>query len=348
MKKVALCLAILIGLLITPVHASEIVAPEVPESGRVYLNEEPVTFTQGLMEILSNAMDALQPAILEAAKTCIGLIAAVMMLSVAQAVCGGKQQAVQLVGTVVIAILVFGSAKSFIYLGENTVREISDYGKLLLPVMASALAAQGAVTTSAALYTGTAFFDSLLSSLVSSVIVPLLYVYLVLCVACNAIGEDSLEKLKELVKWLMTWLLKTVLYVFTGYLGITGVVSGGVDAAAMKATKLTISGAVPVVGGILADASEAVLVSARIVKNAVGIYGLLAAIAIWIGPFIRLGVQYLLLKLTWAVCGVFGPKENVKLIGDFSGVMGFLLGTTGTVCLLVLVSTICLMRCVGI
>ena len=117
--------------------------------------------------------------------------------------------------------------------------------------------------------------------------------------------------------------------------------------AALKAAKLTISGVVPVVGGILSDASEAVLVSAGVVKNAVGVYGLVAVAAIAMGPFLRIGVQYLLLKLTAAVCGVFGNKRTAELVGDFSTAMGILLAMTGAVCLLLLISMVCFMKGVG-
>ena len=115
----------------------------------------------------------------------------------------------------------------------------------------------------------------------------------------------------------------------------------------MKAAKLTISGVVPVVGGILSDASEAVVLGAGVMKNAVGIYGLLAVIAIWITPFLQIGAMFLLLKLTAVVCSVFGVKEASDLIEDFSGAMGLLLGMTGTISLLVLISTICFMKGMG-
>ena len=117
--------------------------------------------------------------------------------------------------------------------------------------------------------------------------------------------------------------------------------------AAIKAAKLTISGAVPVVGNIISDASETILVSAGVMRNAVGIYGLLAILAMWIGPFLLTGCQYLLLKMTTAVCGVFGEKKTVTLIKDFTWIMGFLLAMTGTVCLLLLVSIVCFMKGVG-
>ena len=235
-------------------------------------------------------------------------------------------------------------SNALIRLGVETVEELCEYGKLLLPVMTAAMAAQGGVTASAALYTGTALFNSLLTSVVSRLIVPMLYIYLCLSVANSAIGEEVLKNLRSFVKWLMTWCLKLVLYVFTGYMGITGVVSGSADAAAIKAAKLAISGAVPVVGGILSDASETILVSAGIMKSAAGVYGLLAILAVWIGPFLQIGIQYLLLKITAAVCGVFGVKHSVSIVQDFSGAMGFLLAMTGTVCLLLLISTVCFMR----
>ena len=101
---------------------------------------------------------------------------------------------------------------------------------------------------------------------------------------------------------------------------------------------------VPVIGGMLSDASEAILVSAGIVKGAVGLYGLLAVLAIWIQPFLQIGAQYLLLKLTAAICGVFGTKQASDLIQDFSTAMGFLLAMTGTMCLLLLISTVCFVK----
>ena len=156
-----------------------------------------------------------------------------------------------------------------------------------------------------------------------------------------------MKKLRDLLKGVMTWMMKILLYVFTGYVSITGVVSGTADQSAVKAAKLTISGAVPVVGNILSDASEAVLVSAGLVKSTVGIGGMLAVIAITIVPFIQIGLQYLLLKLTAAVCGLISHKSVSDLVEDFSGAMGLLLGMTGAVCMMFLISLVCFLKGMG-
>ena len=111
-----------------------------------------------------------------------------------------------------------------------------------------------------------------------------------------------------------------------------------------RGNKCFFSGIVPVVGSIISDASEAVLISAGVMKSAAGIYGLLALAAILIEPFIRIGAQYLLLKATAGLCGVFDSSEGNVLVGDFSGAMGVLLATTGTVSLILLISTVCFMK----
>ena len=94
----------------------------------------------------------------------------------------------------------------------------------------------------------------------------------------------------------------------------------------------------------MSDASEAVLVGAAAVKNAAGIYGILAIACIFLGPFLKIGIHYLLLKLTAAVCGIFAQKQTTDLIVDFSSAMGFLLAMTGSVCLLLMISTVCFMK----
>lgn len=346
MRKVLLAFLVVFFLAV-PVSAAEWTAPTVPDSGAQWMPQETETFTEGLLELLGEVIPKIQPALAEGVGTCLRITAVVLLISMVRHLSGAVGRASELAGTVAVGFLLLDASNSLIALGAETVTQISDYGKLLLPVMTSAMAAGGGTTASASLYLGTALFDSLLSTAISVLLIPLIYIFLALAAANSALGEDVLKQMKDFVKWLVTWALKTVLYIFTGYMGITGVVSGSTDAAALKAAKLTISGVVPVVGGILSDASEAVLVGADVVKNAAGVYGLLAILAIWIGPFLQIGVQYLLLKLTAAICGIFGVKSTVQLVQDFTTAMGLLLAMTGAVCLMLLISTVCFMKGVG-
>lgn len=343
MKKLTI-LIFLILMMAFPASASELTAPSVPERAESYMPSDPQNLGQGILEVLKEAVHQIRPDIKEASGVCLGIMAACMILCMVQNFPGITSQAVNLAGAVVIGLLVLESVHSMIHLGSDTVKEISEYGKLLLPVMTAALSAQGGVTASAALYGGTAAFDAILAGLISKILIPMIYIFLALSVCCAAMEEELLKKFRDMIKSATIWLLKVILYIFTGYISLTGVISGTTDAAALKAAKMTISGVVPVVGGILSDASEAVLVGAGTVKNAVGMYGLFAILAIWIGPFLKIGTHYLLLKATGIVSGIFSGKQIASLIQDFSAAMGLMLAMTGTVCLLLMISMVCFMK----
>lgn len=346
MSKILLVVILIFSLAI-PASAAELTAPTVPQSGREVMPEKTDSFGDGLLKLLENALGQLRPDLKEASRVSLGVVAAVMMVSLLQSFSGSVKTTAEFAGTTAIAAGLLLSANSLIRLAAETITEISEYGKLLLPVMTAAMAAQGGVSSSAALYTGTALFDAVLSSLISRLLVPMVYLFLALAVANSAMGEDLLKQMRDVAKGLISWCLKILLTVFTTYIAITGVVSGTTDAAALKATKVTISSVVPVVGGILSDASEAVLVSAGLMKNAAGIYGILAVLAVFLSPFLKIGVHYLILKLTAALCALFGAKRLTELIGDFSTAMGLLLAMTGSECLLLLISTVCFLKGVG-
>lgn len=342
-----LVLILCLSLFTVPVSALEIEAPPVPDSGRDWMPENTSSFSEGLLELTQKAAAVICPDLKEASRVSLGILASVLMVSVLQSVSSSVKNVSETAGAVAIAALLLLNTNSMIRLASGTVVEIGEYGRLLLPVMTAAMAAQGGVSGSAALYAGTALFISLLQSIMENLLVPGIYLCLALHTGCSATGEDMLKKLGDLLKGFLSWGLKIMLMSFTTYLGITGVVSGTTDAAALKAAKVTMSSFVPVVGGVLSDASEAVLVSAGLMKNTAGIYGILAVLALFLHPFLQIGIHYLILKLTAAVCAVFGSSRVTGVINAFSSAMGLLLGMTAAACVMVLISTVCFMKGVG-
>lgn len=335
---------LILFMLIQPTYAMEYTAPEAPEDVQKYIPEDTMSFGEGLWYVIKSAIAAIRPDFLEATEVCLSLVAISMLVSVVSQTAHTSDHIIRLITAVCIGLLMFRSTNSFMQLGTETIEEMSDYGKLLLPALTAASAANGTVSTSASLYTGCYIFVTILTTLITKCLVPLVYIYMALSIAGSAINTEVFVGLKKFIKWLSSWSLKTILLVYSGYMGITKVISGSVDAAAVKATKMTINGAVPVVGSALADASETILVSASLMRNTVGIYGLFAVIAICLGPFLKIAIQYLLLKLTAAICGIFVAKDTSNLLQDMISAMGFVLAMTGAVCLLLLISIVCFLR----
>lgn len=328
----------------TPVKALEISAPTAPQSVEEYMPNNSVSFGKDLWYIIKSVLYKAAPEVSEAVSICAAVIAIQLLVTMVQNISGIAKKTVVLIGAIALGVLLITPSGAMIRIGTDTIEAITEYNKLLLPVMTAALAAQGGVTAAAALYAGTVVFNTILTTAISKLILPLLYSYMALGLAFAALEEKILSNLLGFIKWLLTWLLKISLYVFTGYMAITGVISGSVDASALKATKLAISGTVPIIGNIISDASEAILVGTGIMKNAAGVYGVLVTIAIWIVPFVKVGIQYLLLKITAGITALYAEKKTVAIVEHISSVMGFILALTSTVTLLLLISIICFMK----
>ena len=118
-----------------------ITAPEIPTSAQQWMPDKADTFAEGLMEILRDAISLLRPDIMEASGACLGIIAAALIVSILQTFSGSVKKTGELAGAVSISLLLLSSTNSLIHLGAETVTELSEYGKLLLPVMTTALAA---------------------------------------------------------------------------------------------------------------------------------------------------------------------------------------------------------------
>lgn len=340
--KILMMLIFLCSVSVIPAEASELTAPEVPASGWEYMPAGGSTFEEGVLELIEKGISLIAPELEKGLKTCFCLILSVIVLSVLGL--PGDRGAVSAAAVVILMGILFREADSMVRLASETVWELCEYGKLLCPVMTAALAAQGYPGASAAMYTGTMLFTTILGSILIRWLTPLIYIYMAFAAGNCALGEELFRKLADGTKALASWMLKVFMMVFTTYMSITGVVSGSADMATLKAAKLTISTAVPVIGGILSDASESVIAGMGVVKNTAGVYGILAALAVCLGPFITMGVQYLLLKATGAFCSLFAGKNITGLLNDMSSAMGLLLAMIAAGCMLILVSTVCYLK----
>ena len=183
-------------------------------------------------------------------------------------------------------------------------------------------------------------FSQLLLHLINDLLIPLTCVYLAAGAAGAALNSQGLRRLAGTLKWAITSVLTTVLLVFVTYLTISGVVAGTGDAVAVKATKFAVSSAVPVVGGILSDAAETVLAGAGMLKNTVGVFGMLVVIGICLVPFLQLGFHYLTYKVASALSAALSGSRVAALIDQIGGAFGLILGMTGACALLLLISMI--------
>lgn len=326
--------------------AQELTAPTVPAELESLVPGEETSFGAGLLSMLQKVLPSAYREISQALQTGLAVFCCVLLVSVLQSM-GCTASGAEIAGAVCISSLMLTNSRTLIGLAVETITEMSEYSKLFLPVIAAASSAQGTITSATALCVGTSVFTAFLTNVLRRILIPVVYLFLAAAVANCAVGEQALKKIRDQLKKLCAWFLKTVLTIFLTYMSVTGVVTGTVDKSAVKAAKAAISTTVPVIGSTLADASESLLLSASLVKNSVGIYGIFAFAAIFLLPFLRIGVHYLMMKGTAALCAMVGSKRLSELTEDFCSAMGLLLGMTGTMCALSIIGTVCFLKGAG-
>ena len=300
---------------------------------------------QGLADIWATGSQELSGALNKGARSGALLLTVVLLCALArgaQTSAGGEKglDVPVITGTLAIASMSASDVSALIGMGRESLSYMEAFSNILLPTMAAATAASGSPSGAAARQLATMLFSGVLINLITKLLLPLTYGYIALCVAHAAVGNEGLKRVAGLLKWMVTGILTALLLIFVGYLTVSGVVAGTADAVAVKAAKFTVSSMVPVVGGILSDAAETVLAGAGILKNAVGVFGMLVILSICLVPFLQLGVHYLTYKITGALAATVADSRIAGLIDGIGGAFGLVLGMTGACAVLLLISMV--------
>lgn len=224
-------------------------------------------------------------------------------------------------------------------LGRQTIEQMDGFAGLLLPVVAVLTAATGAATGAAVRQGATVLFSDLLIGAIDTLLVPIVYAYVAVCAAHAAVGNEGLKKLASVLKWVVTSLLTArPCWPLWAISPPAGPSPARPTPPRSRQPKWPSLGAVPVVGGILADAAETVLVGAGVLRGTVGIVGMLGVLAICLIPFLQLAFHYLTYKLAAALIGTVSDKRLSDLLDSIGGAFGIVLGMTGACALMLLVS----------
>lgn len=303
---------------------------------------------RGLAGLLEFLREQFQGALAEALRPLIAIMAVALLCTAARTLLPEKDgfDFVTFAGCTAVAALSLSDVSSVFALGQKTLSELTDFSHVLLPTLTAAATAAGAPTSAAAKYAASALFSDLLLTAADGLILPMI------CAAtaagcANAVLGGGLDGPVRFTNWAVKTLMKALAICFTGYLSLTGILSSGADAAAVKAAKSAISTLLPVVGKTVADASDALVAGAGLIRNAIGLFGLLAALGVLALPVLRFVLRYLLYKAAAAVISAAAGGRITRLLGTLSSAYGMILGLVGTAAVILFLSVFSLIRTVS-
>lgn len=304
---------------------------------------------QGAAALLSRSLSGAREWLLGGVRGALALMAGVLLLGTAESLWsdgGLTSRCAEAAGALWITAVSAGDVSALMGLGRAAIGEVSAFSKVLLPSLAAVTAASGSVTAASVRQVAAVFFSDLLLSVIDGLLLPLVYLYIGVSAAGAVLDTSVMDSIGRLLKKLVSWCLAGLLTAFTTYLTVSGAVAGSVDQQTLRAARAAVSGAVPVVGGILAEAAESVLAGAGLLRGMIGAFGTLAVLGLCLTPFLRLLAQYLLYQCAGLLAETAGPKRLAQLIARLGDAFGLVLAMTAAAALSLIISLLAALQAV--
>ena len=154
----------------------------------------------------------------------------------------------------------------------------------------------------------------------------------------------QLDKLSKFFKSSVVWILGVILTLFVGVISLEGSLSSSVDGITAKTAKAAVSSFIPVVGKILGDAVDTVIGCTSILKNAVGIVGVVVILGICILPIIKLVLLMITYYIGSAICQPIADKKIIELLSQIGDTFKILLAILCSVSVMLIIGTTLVMK----
>ena len=220
-----------------------------------------------------------------------------------------------------IGTLLIGAFAEMQALTVNTLKSLFQFVTLLLPAYVVTIVFSAGSVSALGFYELTLLSVHILQLLFIKMVLPLIQIYVVFLFFNQLTREDLFSQASEFLKTLLEWILKTTTAILVGLQTIQCLVAPAVDTL-KNSTAHRIVKALPGVGGLMDSAAETIAGSALVIKNAVGVAGMIVVLLICLLPFLKLGLSVLLFRLLCAMLQPISEKRMVDCIRSFSdGVM---------------------------
>ncbi|MBE7082072.1 MAG: hypothetical protein E7378_00110 [Clostridiales bacterium] len=202
-------------------------------------------------------------------------------------------------GAIVVIVVFFVS--HILALVGGALSSVKKQMDAVFPILLTVLTSLGTSVSVGVYQPAMAMLSGTVVSIFTNVLLPIFSFMLVFTIISNLTTNIKFNKFADFFRSAFKWLMGIVLTLFSAFVSIQGLMAGSVDTISIKATKYTIKSAVPYVGGFLSDGVGLISLSGVLIKNAVGVGGLMLLFCTVLSPVIKIIVFGFLLKLAAAI-----------------------------------------------
>lgn len=214
--------------------------------------------------------------------------------------------------------------KTYLATAENAVIRMDEMMQALFPLLITLLAAVGATNGAALFQPAIAAASGTMTTLVRSFSLPMAMGVAVVTLLDSLSGKMKLRRLALVMRSCATWTLGIAFTVFIGVTAMQGLTAGAADGVSIRAAKYAVDHFVPVVGGMFADTMDTLVGCSLLIKNALGVTGLMLLLTAAGLPMLRTLCAALMYRLCAALLQPVAQDRVAGTLHGFSDVLTLL------------------------
>lgn len=204
---------------------------------------------------------------------------------------------------------------------SSSVQTMVSFIYSLLPVLLTLLISMGAAGSAALFNPLVTVAATTVSTVVASTVLPLFYFSGILYLINSLSDKLQVTQLAGLLRDIGVAVLGLSFTVFIGLSVVQGTAAGAVDGIAFRTGKFAVKNFIPVVGSLFSDVFETVAGCSMLLKNGIGLVGLLGVFVLCAMPALKVMVLVLIYRLASAVVQPMGSNPVSEALGRLASLL---------------------------
>lgn len=231
----------------------------------------------------------------------------------------------------VLMVLAINSFHVAITYAKDAIANMSDFMLAMIPLVIALLASVGNLATATMFHPLIIFMINISGMMISYVVFPLLFLSAMLSIVSLFSERYKVTQLATLLRNIAMGVLGSFLTIFLAVISIQGATSAVTDGVTLRTAKYITGNFIPIVGRMFSDAADTVLNASLLVKNAVGLAGVLILITLCAFPALKILVLALIYNVSSAVLQPLGNSPIISALGTIGKSLLFVFAALATV-----------------
>lgn len=231
----------------------------------------------------------------------------------------------------VLMVLAINSFHVAITYAQEAITDMSDFMLAMLPLVVALLAAVGNLASAAMFHPLIIFMINTSGILISTIVFPLLFLSTMLSIASLFSERYQVTQLASLLRKIAMGALGSFLTIFLAVVSIQGATAAVTDGVTLRTAKYVTGNFVPIVGRMFSDAADTVLSASLLVKNAIGLAGVIILLILCAFPALKILVLAFIYNLSSAVLQPLGNSPIITALGTIGKSLLYVFAALATV-----------------